>query len=633
MVLDEDVGGGDETAEDLGAGGGPDVERHAPLAGVVVEEDAARFGIGAVPREGRLPPARVAPGRLDLDDVGPEGREELPDVGSRHHLGDLDDPRPIQRTRHGTLRLGRRRPYLPVSQGGAQSGNFGAVAAGALSAFRHLSRRRPGFRVDRAAPTGGTMTTRNDYDVIVIGAGPTGENAADVAVRHGLRVAVVESELVGGECSYWACMPSKALLRPGEALEEARRVPGAAEAVTGTVDVAAALARRDAMAGGWDDAGQVAWLDGAGIDLLRGRGRLAGERLVDVEAADGTVTRLEAARAVVVATGTGAALPPVPGLADALPWDNRQMTSAKEAPRRLLVVGGGVVGVEMAQAWKWLGSEEVTIVEMAERILAREEPFVADELGSALTRLGVTVRTGARLESVRRAAADAPVVAAVTLSDGSTVDIEADEILVAAGRRPNTSDIGAETVGLEPGRPITVNDHLQATAVPGGWLYAVGDVNGRSLLTHTGKYQARIAGAHIAGVETSAWGDTKATPRVIFTSPEIAAVGLTEDAARAAGIDVRSVTYDIGHVAGASTLGRGYSGTAKLVVDAAREVIVGATFVGPRVGEIVHAATVAIVAETPLGTLWHAVPSFPTLSEVWLRLLETYRDTYHVTFT
>lgn len=475
------------------------------------------------------------------------------------------------------------------------------------------------------------MPTQNEYDVVVIGAGPAGENAADVAARHGLRVAVVESELVGGECSYWACMPSKALLRPGQVLDEVRRVPGAAEAVSGSVDVAAALGRRDALAGGWDDAGQVSWLDSVGVDLVRGHGRLAGERVVDVEAPDGTVTRLEAKRAVVVATGTAAAIPPVPGLADAQPWDNRRITAAKEAPRRLLILGGGVVGVEMAEAWTWLGSEEVTIVEMADRLLPREEPFVADELGAALTGLGVTVHTGARLESVRRDSPDSPVVATVGLA-GGPVTVEADEILVGAGRRPKTDDIGAEAVGLVPGKPIDVNDHLQATAVPGGWLYAVGDVNGRSLLTHTGKYQARIAGAHIGGVETSAWGDTKATPRVVFTSPEVAAVGLTEADAREAGIDVRAVTYDIGHVAGASTLGRGYSGTAKLVVDAGREVIVGATFVGPRVGEILHAATIAIVAETPLRTLWHAVPSFPTLSEVWLRLLEEYRDTFGVTF-
>jgi dihydrolipoamide dehydrogenase len=211
--------------------------------------------------------------------------------------------------------------------------------------------------------------------------------------------------------------------------------------------------------------------------------------------------------------------------------------------------------------------------------------------------------------------------------------IEADEILVAAGRRPNTDDIGLETVGLEPGTSIDVDEHLLATGVEGGWLYAVGDVNGRSLLTHTGKYQARIAGAHINGVDTAAWGDVEATPRVVFTSPEVAAAGLTEQQASEKGLRVHTVTSDIGDVAAAPILGKGHHGTTKLVVDADRRVILGATFVGPRAGELLHAATIAIVGEVPLDTLWHAVPSFPTLSEVWLRLLEAYRDRYDVTFS
>jgi pyruvate/2-oxoglutarate dehydrogenase complex dihydrolipoamide dehydrogenase (E3) component len=467
------------------------------------------------------------------------------------------------------------------------------------------------------------------YDVIVLGAGPAGENVADVAGRQGLRVAIVERELVGGECSYWGCMPSKALLRPGEALDEATRVPGVA--ITGHVDLAAALARRDAFTSNWDDAGQAQWVESVGVDLIRGHGRLADERTLDVTASDGTVTRYTANKAVVIATGTSSATPPIPGLSDITTWDNRHITAATAAPRRLLIIGGGVIGVEMAQAWKWLGSEEVTVLEMFDRLLAREEDFVGDELVAAFEKMGIVVHTGAGTNGVERDGTDGPVRAYVTLTDGSDVTIEADEILVATGRRPNTSDIGADTVGLEPGRYVTVDDHLLVTAVPGDWLYAVGDVNGRSLLTHTGKYQARIAGAHINGIETSAWGDTKATPRVVFTSPEIAAVGMTEQQARDAGIDVKTVAYDIGHVAAASVLGKGHGGTTKLVVDASRNVIVGATFVGPRVGELLHAATVAIVGELTLDTLWHAVPSFPTLSEVWLRLLEAYRDQHGVT--
>jgi dihydrolipoamide dehydrogenase len=464
------------------------------------------------------------------------------------------------------------------------------------------------------------------YDVLVVGGGPAGENAADIAARGGLRVAVIENELVGGECSYWACMPSKALLRPGEALEALSRVPGAKQAATGSIDVAEALRRRDALSANWDDTGQVEWLESVDVDLIRGHGRLAGERLVEVTAADGSASSYEARRAVVVATGSTAAWPPIPGLADAGTWDSRAVTTAKEVPRRLLIIGGGVVGVEMAQAWKWLGAEKVTILELADHLLPREEPFAGEELRAALERMDITVHTGVFTNAVTRSASDGPVTATAVLADGGAVELIADEVLVAAGRRPGTSDLGLATVGLEPGGYIEVDDRLQAANVPGSWLYAVGDVNGRSLLTHTGKYQARIAGARIAGLETVAYGDRVATPRVIFTSPEVAAVGLTEATARGSGIDAHTVEYNIGHVAGAATLGRGYRGTTKLVIDVARDVIVGATFVGPRVGEMLHAATIAIVGEVPLATLWHAVPAFPTLSEVWLRLLEQYRD-------
>jgi dihydrolipoamide dehydrogenase len=370
----------------------------------------------------------------------------------------------------------------------------------------------------------------------------------------------------------------------------------------------------------------VSWLEGAGVTLLRGQGRLAGERMVEVEREDGSIERYEASKGVILATGTSASMPPIPGLAETDVWDSRDVTTAKQVPRRLLVIGGGVVGVEMAQAWKTLGSEEVTLIELEDRLLAREEPFVGAALVKSFDRLGIRVHTGASTSHVRRQGTDGPVTVEVTLSDGSDVSIEADELLVATGRRPNTADIGLSTVGLEGGAYVDVDDHLVATAVPGDWLYAVGDVNGRSLLTHTGKYQARVAGAHIAGVSTSAWGDRKATPRVVFTNPQIAAVGLT--AAEATGVNVRTVSYDIGHTAGAATLGKGYRGTCNLVVDADRGVLVGATFVGPQAGELLHAATIAIVGEVPLDTLWHAVPSFPTLSEVWLRLLEAYRDEF-----
>jgi dihydrolipoamide dehydrogenase len=380
--------------------------------------------------------------------------------------------------------------------------------------------------------------------------------------------------------------------------------------------VAAALARRDYMTSSWHDDGQLPWLADKGITLVRGMGRLAGERRVDVSAADG-VRSLSARRAVVLATGTGAVIPPVDGLADARPWDNRSATATQHIPERLFVLGGGAVGVELAQAFRRLGSAEVTVAEGSDRLLAREEQFAGEQVRAAFQAEGITVLTGARVSAVKR---NGSVLA--TLADGR--QYETDEILVATGRRPSTWELGLDTVGLPPGRYVEVDDRLRVPGVPGGWLYAVGDCNGRAPLTHMGKYQGRIAADVILGRDIRDRASVEVVPRVTFTDPQICAVGLTEAQARARNLPVRTVSVDTGAVPGAYVQGEGITGTSMLVVDTDREVLVGATFTGPDTQELLHSATVAIAGGVPLATLWHAVPSFPTVSEVWLRLLEAY---------
>ncbi|MFE4727458.1 dihydrolipoyl dehydrogenase family protein [Microbacterium sp. NPDC056736] len=467
------------------------------------------------------------------------------------------------------------------------------------------------------------MTAR-EYDLIVIGAGPVGENVADRARQGGLSVVVVESELVGGECSFWACIPSKALLRPGAALRAARAVGGAAQAVTGTVDVAATLRRRDVLVHDWDDSSQVEWLHGAGIDLVRGHGRLSGEREVTVAAADGAETVLRARHAVAVCTGSAALVPDIPGLREAQPWTSRDATGVRDVPASLAILGGGVVGSEMATLYTSLGAEVTVIARSG--LLRGVEPFAGEAVAKALTDAGADVRTGVEVE---RAGRDADGVV-LTLSDGS--EVRAAEVLVATGRRPRTEDLGLGAVGLAPGDWLDVDDTLRVRGVE--WLYGVGDVNHRALLTHQGKYQARAAGDVIAAratqreVDDGPWGahvataDHSAVPQVVFTDPEVAAVGHTAESARSAGLRIRVIDYDLSWLAGASEHADDYRGRARVIVDEDRRVVVGATFVGQDVGEMLHAATIAVVGEVPIDRLWHAVPSYPTISEVWLRWLE-----------
>lgn len=404
-------------------------------------------------------------------------------------------------------------------------------------------------------------------------------------------------------------MPSKALLRPAQLLNEVARVPGAREAVTGELDRQRVLDRRDEVIHGLNDASQMSWLKDGGIALVRGPARLDGERRVIVGE-----QLLTARRAVVIATGSRAAIPPVSGLAEIAPWTNRQGTTAKRVPGRLTVLGGGAVGCELAQAWATLGAR-VTLVEALPDLLPGEEPFASALLSAAMCDLGVEVRTGAKATEAARTDGGE-----LTLTLDSGHELTSDELLVAVGRTPHTDDLGLETIDLAPGETIAVDDRMRVPAHR-DWLYAIGDVNGRALLTQAGKYQAMVATATIMNREAHALWDGPLTPRVAFTQPQVASVGLTLAEALEQGLAARAVDADPGKTPGASFIGKGAPSGARIVVDELRGVIVGATLVGPDVAESLQAATFAIVGEVPLARLVHAMPAFPTRSEVWLRLL------------
>jgi pyruvate/2-oxoglutarate dehydrogenase complex dihydrolipoamide dehydrogenase (E3) component len=445
-----------------------------------------------------------------------------------------------------------------------------------------------------------------EFDVVVLGAGAAGEVTAGRLGQHGHAVAIVEQALVGGDCSYYACMPSKALLRPVELAREVARVPGLSAS---PLDVAGVLARRDEVIHDRDDSKQLPWLAEHGVTLVRGHGTIEGERRVVVgdEA-------LVARKAVVVATGSTPSIPDIPGLRAARPWTTREATTSEHVPDRLAILGGGTSGVELAQAYAGLGAR-VTLVHRRARLLPREEPFAGDQVCDALREMGVDVR----LQTTATRASRAGTVL-LELDDGSI--IEADELLVALGRTPTTRGIGLASLGLSEDVPLEVGDDLR---VPGHeWLFAVGDVNGRVLLTHMGKYQGRLVADTIAGRAVRLRSDGPGSPRVVFTDPQVAAIGLTVAAAEEKGLRVRQVDVQTGGNAGGSFVGHGQAGTARMVVDEERRVIVGFTVTGAEVAEMLHAATIAVISEITLDDLWHAVPSFPTRSEHWLRLLEAY---------
>ncbi|MFE3546074.1 dihydrolipoyl dehydrogenase family protein [Nocardia sp. NPDC059177] len=478
--------------------------------------------------------------------------------------------------------------------------------------------------------------TDADYDVIVLGGGPAGENAAAYAVAGSDRTAaLVEHQLFGGECSYWACMPSKALLRPGAVLSLGQAMPGVTASGPQVADV---LARRDSFVHGYDDGSQVDWAKSAGIEPVRGTGRLAGERRVEVVTPEGEVRVLRARHAVVLATGTTAAIPELAGVREALPWTSRDATGMTVVPRRVAIIGGGVVACETATWLAELGAQEVTLLVRGDRLLPRAEPFASELILRGLRDTGVvTVRLHTEpLLVSRRDPVDTGVgrihggPVTLVLGDG---ELEVDELIVATGRAPATDGLGLDTVGLPAGY-VDVDDQLTARGVPGDWLYAVGDVNHRAALTHMGKYQARVCGDVIAARAEGkpldspryvASADHQQVPQVVYTAPELASIGLTEHEARTGGHAVDTVELDIA-VAGSALARDDFRGRAKLVVDTASDRLLGATFVGPDMGEQLHAATIAVLGRVPLTTLWHAVPAYPTVSEFWLRLLEAWRD-------
>ena len=469
----------------------------------------------------------------------------------------------------------------------------------------------------------------NVYDVIVIGSGPPGRAVAARASASGLKALIIETELFGGDCPFWACIPSKALLRPFEALEAARAVGGARELISNepSVDVKGLFDRRDMFTRKWDDTFIVKISEAANVDIVRGRGRIAGIKKVSVqEHKKSERMEVEARHAVILATGSDLTMPDIPGLMESKPWTPREAVSANQVPEHVVIVGGGAVGCEMATAYASFG--KVTLVCSGKELLPKYEPEAGKRVRQSLTARGVDVLVSARVTAVSRVSHER---VEVTLSAGDI--IYGSEILIATGRRPRTQDVGLEKIGLQGDQPLQVDDSLCVTSVTEGWLYAVGDASGRSNTTHMGNYQARIAAdgiiakAQSKAIRPTPWSkysataDHAAVPQVTVTEPNVATVGLSFGEAKERGLSVKEVAVDFAFP-GALLHGDNYAGWAQWVVDTESNKLIGATFVGREASSLLHASTVAIVGEVPLDRLWHAIPSFPTMSEIYMRLME-----------